>query len=114
MTELSLTAEDLLAGAAATYQVVVPPEIIRPGSRDAEENGKKVTVVLRPLNIGSFQLILKAAREDPGLIPILMIKESVIEPTLSLAQVRQMHLGMVDFLVGNIRRISGMAEKKNP
>jgi len=43
-----------------------------------------------------------------------MIKESLREPALSLEQVKRMHLGLVNFLIKNIRAISGLAEKKSP
>ena len=33
---------------------------------------------LRPLTIGAFQLIMRAARDDAGMIPLLMIKESLV------------------------------------
>lgn len=98
-------------GAKATYEVTVPNSILRPGSVD---DGGSQTVKLRPLTIGAFQLIMKAARDDTGLIPLLMIKESLVEPRLSLDQVKQLHLGFVGFLIGHIREISGLSEKKNP
>ena len=114
----ALTPEDLLAGAAATFEVEVPPEVLRPAAAgrapfagEAEGGG---VVQLRPLTIGAFQLILKAAKNDPGLIPLLMIKESLAAPKLSLEQVRQLHLGLVNFLVAHIREISGLTVKKKP
>ena len=115
MSELtSVSAEDLLIGAQVTYPIEVPNVVLRPG-QDEASNGQNVQtiVTLKPLTIGSFQLITKAAREDPGLMPLLMIKEAMVEPQLSLGQVRQMHLGLVDFLMAHVRRISGMDQKKN-
>jgi hypothetical protein len=56
---------------------------------------------------------MKASRQDAGLIPLLMIKESLVEPTLSLEQVKQLPLGLVNFLIDNIRQISGLTGKKN-
>ncbi|HEV3049283.1 MAG TPA: hypothetical protein VGX50_03200 [Longimicrobium sp.] len=111
---VTLSPDDLLAGAEAPWEVAVPPEILRPASAagplaGADEGG---TVRLRPLTIGAFQLILKAARNDPGLIPLLMLKESLAEPRLSLEQVKGLHLGLVTFLVGHVREISGLTEKK--
>lgn len=103
-------ADDLLAGANATFAVEVPAAVVRPG---ADSGAKAIQVTLRPLSIGAFQLILKAAREDAGMIPLLMIKESLVEPQMNLAQVQRMHLGLVEFLVAQIREISGMGEKKN-
>ncbi|NEP85197.1 MAG: hypothetical protein F6K39_48200, partial [Okeania sp. SIO3B3] len=68
---------------------------------------------LRPLTIGTFGLIMKAAKNDPGLIPSLMIKESLVKPAMSLDQVKQMHIGLVNFLIAQIRQISGLTPKKN-
>ena len=106
----NVTAEDLLAGASATYKVEVPANVIRPGG---DVDGKPVVVELQPITIGAFQLILKAARDDAAMVPLLLIKESLVEPAMNLQQVQRMHLGLVEFLVEHIRGISGMGEKKN-
>jgi hypothetical protein len=37
-----------------------------------------------------------------------MIKEAMVEPAVSLEQVRHMHIGLVHFLVGEINQISGL------
>ena len=63
---------------------------------------------LRPLSVGVLALISRAAREDAGLVPLLMIKEALVEPVLGLDQVRQMHLGLVHFLIQQINLISGL------
>lgn len=109
---LVLTAEDLLAGNEMTFDVVVPGPVLRPGSEAGD--GPEAVVRLRPLTLGTFLQIVKAAKEDSSLIPLLMIQQAVVEPKLSLPQIRQMHLGLINFLIGNIRQISGLAEKKSP
>lgn len=106
-----LTAEELLAGADISHALIVPPEILRPG--DTNKNGSESVLHLKPITMGAFQLILKSARNDSGLIPLLMIKESLEKPSLSLNQVRQLHLGMIRFLIAHIRSISGFTEKKS-
>ena len=106
MADFQVTVEDLLVGANTTYAVVIPPELLPQPDRE-------VVVQLRPVTIGAFQLIMKAARQDAGLIPLLLIKESVVQPSLSLERVKQMHLGIVNFLIGQIRASSGLAEKKS-
>jgi hypothetical protein len=116
MSQLQLTAEDLLAGAAMTFEVVVPPGVLRPGQNGhaaGREPAQELVVQLRPLTIGTFQLIMKAAKQETGLIPVLMIKESLVQPALSLDQVKQLHLGLINFLIGHIRQISGLTEKKS-
>lgn len=108
-----LSAEDLLAGANASFDIAVPPELLWPGGPTAAQtSGPAKTVALRPITIGTLQLIMKAAKNDPALIPLLMIKEALESPKLSLEQVRGLPLGLVDFLVGHIREVSGLVEKK--
>ena len=121
MSDLRITADELLAGAALTFDVPMPCSILHPNANgspaeaaDDADSGERTEVRLRPLTIGTFQLIMKAARDDPGLVPLLMIKESLVEPALSLDQVRRLHLGAVNFLIAHIRQISGLAEKKSP
>ncbi len=118
MSDLQVTAEELLAGAAMSFDVVVPENVLRPGGNGTAaaggrtEEGEAATVCLRPLTVGAFQLIMKAARDDSGLVPVLMIKESLVEPALSLEQVQRMHLGLVNFLIAHVRQISGLTGKK--
>jgi hypothetical protein len=101
--ERTLTAHELLAGSLLTHDVVVTSAVLRPGG-----NCDEGRVRLRPLKVASLALISKAAREDPSLVPLLMIKDSLVEPALSLEQIRQMHVGLVHFLVAEINRISGL------
>jgi hypothetical protein len=115
MAELQVTPDDLLAGAAVTYDLIIPPNILQPGQNGqtgAKDQSSELIVQLRPLTIGSFQLIMKAARNDPTLIPLLMIKEALVQPALSIEQVKRLHLGLVNFLIAHIREISGLTEKK--
>lgn len=108
-----ITAEDLLAGAAATFNIPVPEALLRPGEDKTDKLPEPAVVEIRPLTIGAFQLILKAAKEDAGVIPLLMIRESLVQPRLSLDQIKGMPLGLVEFLIGQIRHISGLTEKKS-
>jgi len=99
-----LTAQELLAGSLLVHDVAVPAAVLRPDG-EAESAGM---VRLRPLKVATLVLISKASREDPSLVPLLMIKESLIEPALALEQIRQMHAGLLHFLVAAINRISGL------
>lgn len=110
MPQINITAEDLLAGSSAKFEIEIPPEVLHAGKKS---NGKQVTVVLQPINIETLQLIMKASKDNSSLIPLLLIKEGVIAPKLALNQIQKMHIGLVDFLVQEIRHISGMQEKKN-
>ena len=101
-----LAATDLLAGSQVLHTVEIPAEVLHP-CKDGAEPG---TIKVRPLNLATMTLISRAAREDSSLVPLLTIKEAVVEPTLGLDQVRQMHVGLVHFLVGRINVISGLSE----
>lgn len=109
-TTMVVTPEDLLAGASTVFEVAVPINLLQqPTNSDIAE---PLVVQLQPITIGTFNLIMKAAKNDPGLIPLLMIKESMVKPALSLEHVKKMQLGLVNFLIAQIRSISGLTEKK--
>ena len=101
-----LTAQELLAGSLLVHDVAVPASVLRPGGEAGAIAGGRVR--LRPLRVATLALISNASREDPSLVPLLMIKESLAEPALPLEQIRQMHAGLVHFLVAAINRISGL------
>jgi hypothetical protein len=103
-----LTAQELLAGSLLTYDVPVPAEVLHPDG-EADEG----LIRLKPLKMSTLALISKASREDPALVPLLMIKDALVEPALSMDQIRQMHAGLVHFLVAAINRISGLGPGPN-
>jgi hypothetical protein len=103
-TQNVLDAQDLLAGSAVIHDVRVPREILAPGAEVLEDG----IVRMRPLNVATLTLVSRAAREDPSLIPLLMIKESLVEPVLALDQIRRMHAGLVHFLAKRVNLISGL------
>ncbi len=104
----TLTSEDLLAGSQSVHEIVVPPEILSPSVElsDAPHAGR---VHLRPLDVATLTLISRAARDDASLAPLLMVKQAMVEPSLTLDQVRQLHVGLVYFLVSQINLISGLS-----
>jgi hypothetical protein len=101
-----LSAQELLAGSLLMHDVAVPDAVLRPGGDPSI--AREALVRLRPLTVATLALISKAAREDPTLVPLLVVKESLAEPAMSLEQIRQMHAGLVHFLVAAINRISGL------
>jgi hypothetical protein len=113
-----LTAEDLLAGTATVHDVAVPARILHPGGeperaefgQDGEHllPGGTGVVRLRPLTVGTLVLVARAARDDPALVPMLLLKESMVEPALSLDQLRRLHAGLVHYLVAAVNTISGL------
>ena len=104
-----LTAQDLLAGGDLVHEVAVPEAVLRPRADAGPDGGGAAGFVrLRPLSVGTLALISRAARDDARLVPLLMIKESVVEPAVSLEQARQMHVGLVQFLIEQINLVSGL------
>lgn len=101
-----LTAEELLGGAELTYEVSIPPEILRPGEQAPRGAGN---VRLRPLRVGDLQRIARAAKENDQLLATLMLHQSLVEPAMSLAQVAALHVGVVQYLLDQVNRISGIS-----
>ena len=99
-----LSAEELLAGSALTYDVTVPGELL-PGSRGATTQA----VRLRPLTIADLQSITRAARESDALVATLMVQRALVDPVMSVVQVAGMSAGLLEHLLGEVMRISGMA-----
>jgi len=106
---MTLTAEELLAGAKLTHEVEIPSELVStngPGPVNAR-------VVLRPLTVRDLQRIGKAARDDEGLSAALMIQQALVEPALKLEQVSQLRAGLARFLIERINAISGVSTPLN-
>jgi hypothetical protein len=104
----TLSAHDLLAGSGIVHDIRIPQEVLTPG-QPAPADGAPGLIRMRPLSIATLTLISRAAREDPGLVPLLMIKEALVEPSLTLDQVRAMHVGLVHYLVSQVNLISGLS-----
>lgn len=100
-----LSAEELLAGSALTFAVAVPTAVLRPGN----EPGDGGTVRLRPLTVHDLQLVSRAARESDSLLAALMVQRALVEPALSIPQVSALPVGLVQFLLHHVNRISGIA-----
>jgi hypothetical protein len=96
-----LTADELLAGGSLRHEVSVPAGLGVP-------TGATGRVRLRPLTVADLQLITRAARENDSLVAPLMVKAAVEEPKLSLAQVNAMPIGLLEFLLGEVNRVSGL------
>lgn len=103
-----LSAEELLAGATLSYEVEVPPEVLQPASGgQALKNGAS-QVRLKPLTVQDLQLISRAAKENDTLVATLMVQRALAEPEMSIAQVSVMHVGLVQYLLEQVNRISGI------
>ena len=102
-----LSAEELLAGSTLSYDMEVPDEIINPGQLQSG-NGPGLKIKLTPLSMNAVQRILKASRDNDGLMSALMVKESVIEPVLSYEEVMKLNSGLIRYILGEVQRISGL------
>jgi hypothetical protein len=100
---MTLSAGDLLLGGSATHTITIPPHVLSPAGE-----GAPGTVVIRPLRLIDVQRIHKAAQESNGLTSVLMVQQALVEPKLSIDQVNQMHAGLVEFLLREVNRVSGL------
>ncbi|HEX6558885.1 MAG TPA: hypothetical protein VF021_05465 [Longimicrobiales bacterium] len=102
-----LSAEELLAGSALTYDVSVPPQILQPGA--GATNPVSSLVRLRPLTVADLQLITRASKQNDDLMASLMVQRALVEPALTVPQVAALHVGLLEFLLAQVMRVSGMA-----
>jgi len=109
---MTLTAAELLLGGDTTYVVTVPPEVLRPARPDGEApNGsgpEPGTVVIRPLVLADVQRIQKAAQDSRALTSVLMVQQAMVEPKVSVDEVNRMHTGLVEYLLDEVHRVSGL------
>jgi hypothetical protein len=101
---MTLTAEDLLVGAAAHHEITVPRELLA----TAERPSGVASIVLRPLTVRDLQQIGLASVDNDGLSAGLMIQHALVEPALGLDQIAQLPAGLAHFLVDRINEISGV------
>jgi hypothetical protein len=98
-----LTADELLAGANLTFDVELPPHVL--GGSATPRGG---TVRLRPLTVRDLQLIARAAKDNDALAGALMVQTALVEPKLALPQVNALQVGLLQFLLTEVNRISGI------
>lgn len=110
-----LDAGALLAGAEQTYTVTIPSSILSPGGKGegCRDEGSPSRVTLRPLCLIDIQRLRKAAGESGHLASVLMVQQSLVTPRLSIDQVNRMHAGLVQFLLQEVNRISGLDMKRD-
>jgi hypothetical protein len=99
-----LSAEELLAGSALTYEVRVPADVLGHATADSAQ-----TVKLRPLTVADLQLVTRAAKESDALVATLMVQRALVDPALTVVQVAGLQVGLLEFLLAEVMRISGMA-----
>ena len=98
--------EELLLGGRGTHAVTVPRDVLSPAEPGLTDG--PVTVELRPLVLADVQRLQRAAHDDRALMSVLMVQQAMVSPTVTLEQVNAMHCGLVEFLVGEVNRISGL------
>jgi hypothetical protein len=100
-----LSADDLLAGSALTHRVRVPAHLLAaaPGPGDPAE------VTLRPLVLADVVRLHRAAGDDGQLASALMVSAALVEPALTLEQVHRLPAGLVEFLLAEVNRVSGLS-----
>jgi hypothetical protein len=103
-----LSADDLLLGGQATHRVDVPDSVLSPAGGSGDPPTDR-TVVLRPLVLADVQRIAKAARDDQALTSVLMVQQSLVDPAVTIDQVQRMHAGLVEHLLQEVNRISGLS-----
>ena len=87
-----LTANSLLAGANVRQEVEIPERLV------AVMNGDRC-VTLRPLTVRDLRLIARASKENEDLTAALMVRQALVEPTLTLEQLGQLPAGLMQFLL---------------
>jgi hypothetical protein len=106
-----VSAEELLAGSALTYEIEIPADILHPGG--GAGNGKGSNAIrLRPLTVADLQIVSRAAKENDSLLATLIVQRALVEPQMTVAQVASAHAGLVEFLLEEVNRISGISTSR--
>jgi hypothetical protein len=105
---VTLSAQDLLAGGALSFEIAIPAAVLRPGGA-AAASGAPDTVRIRPLTVADLQLIARAAKESDVLSATLMVQRALIEPALGIPEVASLHAGLLDFLLRKVNEVSGIS-----
>lgn len=105
----TMSADDLLAGAAVVHEVTLPVNLLggaqAEGQSDTSIAGQ---VSLRPLTLKDVQRITKAARDGEVLTTVLMVQQALVEPKLTIDQVGALPAGLARFLLGKVNEVSGL------
>jgi hypothetical protein len=104
---MALTAEDLLLGGEVRISVDIPPEVMDPSGEGGPEGATRVTI--RPLCLVDLQRIQRASQDTESLTSLLMVQQALVEPRLTTDQVNRLHGGLVQFLLREINRVSGIS-----
>ena len=107
-----LSADDLLAGAAATYTINVPAAVLQPAGAAGSGPGSTAShggqVTLRPLTVRDVQRVAQAAKEQRLVSGVLMVQQALVAPKLTVEQAGSLSAGLLQFLLDQVNRISGL------
>jgi hypothetical protein len=103
-----LTADELLAGSSMTFTVPLPAALLQPGEATPPP-GVAGEVVLRPLVVKDVERVVRAAKEQRLLTSVLMVQQALVAPKMTVDQVGSLPAGLVQFLLGRVNAISGLA-----
>lgn len=103
-----LSANELLAGGSQQHLVTIPAVLLASKLEDEAQQ-----VVMRPLTLNDVQLISKAAKDQDTLSSMLMVQSALIEPKMSVENVAKLPAGLVQFLLQEVNRISGLSLSKD-
>lgn len=101
----TLSADELLAGASLTYRVTLPAHLVLASTSD----DGPAEVVVRPLVLADIARLNRAAADDGDLASALMVHQAMVEPRLTLEQVHRLPAGLVEFVLGEVNRVSGLS-----
>jgi len=101
-----LTANALMAGADVTEEVEIPERLIPRADDDRR-------VKLRPLTVRDLRLIARASKDNEDLTAALMVRQALVEPTLTLEQLGQLPAGLMQFLLREVNRLSGITASED-
>ena len=101
---MALSVSDLLLGGSQQHTVEVPAHVLVPAG-----GGAPAQVVLKPLRLIDVQRIQKAAQDSQALTSVLMVQQALVEPKATIDEVNRMHAGLVEFLLHEVNRVSGLA-----
>ena len=117
-----LTADELLAGGELAFDIAIPAGILDPaGASESlshppsserpspEKSSAEKRVKLKPLTVKELQRISRAAKDSDNLTATLMVQASLLEPAMTVIQVGAMHAGLVEYLLEQVNRISGIS-----
>lgn len=105
---MTLKTEDLLFSGNVTHTVTVPPQVLYPAEPDKVLSEGTDTVELRPLRLLDLQRTHKAGENRTYLTSVLMVQQALVDPKMTLEQVNRLHAGLVQFLLQEVNRISGL------